>query len=267
MAIEFKNVSFRYPNGYMANENLNLIIREGEQVAIVGQNGAGKTTAVKLMNGLHKPCEGEVLIDGTDTKTKTAAQIARTVGYVFQNPDDQIFNPDVRSEVAYMPTKMKLSETEIKERVKWAMELTDIKKYRKENPLDIPYPIRKFVTIASVLAAKPKYIILDEPTAGQDRHGIEILKNLLHVLKEDNVGVITITHDMEFVADNFQRIVAMAQKNIIADGTKEEIFWNEAVLADSKICKPVIGELSELLGLSRKTLYLDEIVEEIKKHC
>ena len=232
MAIEFKNVSFRYPNGYMANENLNLIIREGEQVAIVGQNGAGKTTAVKLMNGLHKPCEGEVLIDGTDTKTKTAAQIARTVGYVFQNPDDQIFNPDVRSEVAY-----------------------------------IPYPIRKFVTIASVLAAKPKYIILDEPTAGQDRHGIEILKNLLHVLKEDNVGVITITHDMEFVADNFQRIVAMAHKNIIADGTKEEIFWNEAVLEDSKICKPVIGELSELLGLSRKTLYLDEIVEEIKKHC
>ena len=147
------------------------------------------------------------------------------------------------------------------------MELTDIKKYRKENPLDIPYPIRKFVTIASVLAAKPKYIILDEPTAGQDRHGIEILKNLLHVLKEDNVGVITITHDMEFVADNFQRIVAMAHKNIIADGTKEEIFWNEAVLADSKICKPVIGELSELLGLSRKTLYLDEIVEQIKKHC
>ena len=200
MAIEFKNVSFSYPNGYVANENLNLMIQEGERVAIVGQNGAGKTTAVKLMNGLHKPSEGDVFVDGVDTKTKTTARIAKCVGYVFQNPDDQIFNPDVYSEIAYMPQKMGLPEKEIKERVKWAMELTDTKQYRKDNPLDIPYPIRKFISIASVLAMKPKYVILDEPTAGQDKHGIEILEKLMDKLEEEKIGVITITHDMEFVA-------------------------------------------------------------------
>lgn len=265
MAIEFKNVSFSYPNGYLANENLNLTVHEGERVAIVGQNGAGKTTAVKLMNGLHKPSDGQVLIDGSDTKTKTTAQIARNVGYVFQNPDDQIFNPDVYSEVAYMPRKMGLSEKEVKECVKWAMELTDTKQYYKENPLDIPYPIRKFVTIASVLAMKPKYIILDEPTAGQDKHGIEVLKKLMDQLQEERIGVITITHDMEFVAENFKRIVAMAHKNIIADGTPQDIFWNEGILEEAKICKPQIGELSEKLDFKTQTLYIDELIEVIKK--
>ncbi|CDD07035.1 putative uncharacterized protein [Dorea sp. CAG:317] len=264
MAIEFKNVSFSYPNGYVANENLNLMIQEGERVAIVGQNGAGKTTAVKLMNGLHKPSEGDVFVDGVDTKTKTTAQIAKCVGYVFQNPDDQIFNPDVYSEIAYMPQKMGLPEKEIKERVKWAMELTDTKQYRKDNPLDIPYPIRKFISIASVLAMKPKYVILDEPTAGQDKHGIEILEKLMDKLEEEKIGVITITHDMEFVAGNFKRIIAMAHKNIIADGTAEEIFWNEKIVEEAKICKPQIGELSEELNVGVKTLYLEQLVEAIK---
>lgn len=265
MAIEFKDVSFAYPNGYVANEHLNLRIEEGERVAIVGQNGAGKTTAVKLMNRLHKATSGQVLVDGVDTAKKTTAQIAKHVGYVFQNPDDQIFNPDVFSEVAYMPRKLKLSEKEIKERVKWAMELTDTKKYRRQNPLDIPYPIRKFVTIAAVLATKPKYVILDEPTAGQDRHGIEILNHLLDELEKSEIGVVTITHDMEFVADNFKRIVAMAHKNIIADGTAEEIFWNEDILTESKIKKPQIGELSEMLGVEKRTLCLDELADEIKR--
>ena len=100
MAIEFKNVSFSYPNGYVANENLNLMIQEGERVAIVGQNGAGKTTAVKLLNGLHKPSEGDVFVDGVDTKTKTTAQIAKCVGYVFQNPDDQIFKYNVGCQIS-----------------------------------------------------------------------------------------------------------------------------------------------------------------------
>ena len=266
MAIEFKEVSFKYPNGYLANEKLNLTIHEGEKVAIVGQNSAGKTTAVKLMNGLHKPSEGTVLIDGVDTKTKTTAQIAKAVGYVFQNPDDQIFNPDVYSEVAYMLKKLKLPEKDLKGRVKWALELTDTKKYRKKNPLDIPYPIRKFVTIAAVLATDPKYIILDEPTAGQDTHGIKILEKIMDEMTERGTAVITITHDMGFVVNNFQRVIAMAHKNIIADGTPQDIFWNEKVLREARICRPQIGEISAGLQLEKQTLYMNEIVREIKRY-
>ncbi len=264
MAIELKDVSFAYPGCKdCANENLNLVINEGERVAIVGQNGAGKTTAVKLMNGLNKPAKGDVLVDGINTKSKTTAQIAKYVGYVFQNPDDQIFNQTVISEIEYMPRYCKLDEKEIKRRVDRAVEMAGISRYLKKNPFDIPYPIRKFVAIAAVLATEPKYLILDEPTAGQDKWGIQILESMIDTLGKENVGVITITHDMEFVADNFKRVVAMAHKNIIADGTAQDIFWNEAVVQESRIKKPQIGELAKAVGIPGKILFCDELVKEI----
>lgn len=263
-AIQFKNVTFAYPNGFVANENLNLVINSGERVAIVGQNGAGKTTAVKLMNGLNKPTSGDVLVNGINTKDKTTAQIAKTVGYVFQNPDDQIFNKDVITEIEYMPRYFKFSEEEIKRRVKRAVSLTGIEPYLNKNPFDIPYSIRKFVTIAAVLATETEYIILDEPTAGQDLHGIQILSNLIDVLEDEKVSVITISHDMEFVADNFKRVVAMANKHIIADGDARDIFWNDEVVKESRIKKPEIGELARDLKLDGDILYRNELIESLK---
>ncbi len=264
MAIEFKNVSFRYPNGFLANKNLNLRIEEGERVAIVGQNGAGKTTAVKLMNGLHKPTEGDVFIDGINTKERTTAEIAKYVGYVFQNPDEQIFNPDVRSEVSYMPKHLKMEDEEVIRRIRWAMELTGVRQYQKINPLDMPYPIRKFVTIAAVIAMEPRYVILDEPTAGQDLKGIKILEKLLDELQQRGISVITITHDMEFVANNFERVIAMANKEIIADNNAKEIFWNQDILDESKIKKPQIAEVAERLGIAGNILYMDELIGQIR---
>lgn len=263
MPIELKNVSFAYQGKYLANEHLNLFINDGERVAIVGQNGAGKTTAVKLMNGLNKPTEGDVIIDGVNTKDKTTAQIARTVGYVFQNPDDQIFNQTVSSEIEYMPRYYKLEEKEMRRRVDRAVEMTGIKKYLKKNPFDIPYSIRKFVAIAAVLATEPKYVILDEPTAGQDRWGTNILENMIETLDNENVSVITITHDMEFVANNFKRVIAMAHKNIIADGTVQDIFWNEDIVAESRIKKPQIGEVAKALDLPGKILFSEELVKAV----
>ena len=109
-AIELKDVTFAYPNGHIANENLHLTIESGERVAIVGQNGAGKTTAVKLMNGLNKPTKGDVLVNGINTKENTTARISAQVGYVFQNPDDQIFNSNVKKEIEYMLHYLKLDK-------------------------------------------------------------------------------------------------------------------------------------------------------------
>jgi len=263
MAIEIKNASFAYPNGFVALENINLTIQEGERVAIVGQNGAGKTTAVKMINGLNKPSQGDVLIDGINSKDKTTAFLARKVGYVFQNPDDQIFNQTVKDEIEYMPRYFKFSEKEIKERVNYAIELSGIDKFLKINPYDLPFPIRKFVAIAAVIVSKPKYIILDEPTAGQDKHGIEILSNMIDRLQQDGVTVVTITHDMEFAVNNFHRVVAMAHKNIIADGTPQEIFWNEWVINEEKIKKPTLGELAKQLSLDGNILFCDELVAKL----
>jgi energy-coupling factor transport system ATP-binding protein len=263
MAIEIRNASFAYPNGFVAIDNISITINDGERVAIVGQNGAGKTTAVKMMNGLNKPSSGDVVIDGINTKEKTTAFVAKMVGYVFQNPDDQIFNRTVKLEIEYMPRYFKFPEKEIKERIDYAVELSGIEKYLDINPYDLPYPIRKFVAIAAVIASRPKYIILDEPTAGQDKHGIEILSKMIDRLQADGVTVITITHDMEFAVNNFNRIVAMAHKHIIADGTAKEVFWNEAVIADARIKKPQIGELAKQLSLDGNILFCDELVARL----
>lgn len=264
--IEFKDVSFSYPDGFVANEHLNLKIRHGERVAIVGQNGAGKTTAVKLMNGLNKPSEGDVFVNGINTKTKTAAQISRYVGYVFQNPDDQIFNQDVVSEITYMPRYMKLPDEEIKKRLEYAIKMTHLDEYRKSNPLDIPYSIRKFVSIAAILAVEPEHIILDEPTAGQDVKGIRILTELLDELRDRGITVITITHDMEFVANNFERVIVMANKKIIEDGNVRDIFWDDQVLKESHIKRPQIGELAYNLKLKENILFRDELLQLLIKN-
>ena len=261
--IEIKNASFRYPNGFVALENIDLTIHEGEKVAIVGQNGAGKTTCVKMMNGLNRPFEGDVIVDGINTKDVTVATVARKVGYVFQNPDEQIFNNTARKEIEFMPRYYKLPEEEVKKRVDYAVEVCDLGKYMETNPYEIPYPIRKFVAIAAVIASNPKYIILDEPTAGQDLHGTQVLGNMIDRLTKDGITMITITHDMEFAVRNFDRIIAMAHKNIICDGSAQDVFWNEEVVADAKIKKPTIGELAKRLGLDGKILFSEELVEKL----
>ncbi|AXN37709.1 energy-coupling factor ABC transporter ATP-binding protein [Peribacillus butanolivorans] len=260
-AIELKDVTFAYPNGYIANENLHLTIESGERVAIVGQNGAGKTTAVKLMNGLNKPTKGDVLVNGINTKENTTARISAQVGYVFQNPDDQIFNSNVKKEIEYMLHYLKLDKKEIDRRVNRAVELTGIRDYLEMNPYDVPYSTRKFISVAAILAIETPYIILDEPTAGQDLNGIKTLTTLMDVLRDEGKSVITITHDMEFVADNFSRVVAMANKRIIADGTAREIFWNQEVVKQAKIKKTQIAELANELGVGSDVLYRNELVE------
>lgn len=260
MSIEIRHADFAYPDGFVANRDLNLTVEPGERLAIVGQNGAGKTTAVKLMNGLHKPTGGDVLVDGQNTKEHTTAQIARTVGYVFQNPDDQIFNQTVRAEIEYMPRYFKLQQAEIDRRIERAVAMTGLESYLKKNPFDIPYPIRKFVTIAAVLVTEPKYVIFDEPTAGQDRRGTLLLESILERLQAEGIAVVTITHDMEFVARNFARVVAMAHGNILADGSARQIFGSAEVVAEARLRRPQLSELAGRLGVGENFLSGSELI-------
>lgn len=246
--IEFKNASFRYPNDTLANEELNLRIEQGERVAIIGQNGAGKTTAVKMMNGLHKPTQGDVIVNGVNTKERTTAQISHMVGYVFQNPDDQIFNTTVRAELEFWPKYQKLPQEDMDARVARAVEMTGIRQYMDLNPYEIPYSTKKFVSIAAILAVQTPYLVLDEPTAGQDIHGVNCLVHIMDTLRSEGKGVIVITHDMEFVARNFERVIVMAHRHIIADGPVHEVFQNDEVLRAAAIQKPQIGQLAASLG-------------------
>lgn len=259
MSIELTDVTFRYPDGSLAVDGVNLQIAAGERVAIVGQNGAGKTTTVKLMNGLLKPTSGTVTVDGVDTRSQTTATTARSVAYVFQNPDDQIFASDVLGELEYMPRYDKWSEEKTRERVTRAVRMSGIGKFLDVNPNDLPFAIKKFVAIGAVLVGEPRYMILDEPTAGLDSRGLALLNRTIGQLQDEGVAVITITHDMRFVADSFHRVVAMAHRQVIADGPVEEVFGQDGTLRDARLQRPEAARLARDLGLQTTALGIDEI--------
>ena len=265
MAIEVQNITFSYPGSPVtAVENVSFKIEKGERVAIIGQNGAGKSTTVKLIDNIYKPVSGTILIDGIDTKDKSTAQIAPHVGYVFQNPNDQIFNDQVAKEIEYVLRYWKLPEKEIATRRDMALDITGIRPYIDMHPFDIPLPIRKFLTVAVVLAVGPDYVILDEPTAGQDNWGRTQLKKIMDYLQSEGKAIITISHDMEFVAENFDRVIVMAHKNVIADGAVRDIFYQSDILADARVKPPICTEIAQALGLPTKVLNLSELVDAVQ---
>lgn len=258
--IELKDVSFAYPGGYLAVDGVSMSIEKGENVAIVGQNGAGKTTTVKLFNALHYPTGGDVIINGKSTKGQTTAQVSRTVGYVFQNPDDQIFHSTVLAEVEFGPRMMKLPEEKIKELVDFALKITGMKRFREENPYNLPLSVRKFVTIAAIIAMDCDVMIFDEPTAGQDYDGNRRLSRILRDLTAKGKTLITISHDMVFVADNFSRVIVMSNKKVILDSTPKQVFWNLPILEEAMLKQPYVSRICHSLGLSSSVTQMDEAV-------
>lgn len=265
--IQLKDVNFSYPDGTVALEGLTVGIKTGERVAIVGQNGAGKTTAVKLMNGLLKPTSGVVTVDDWTTTDKTTAQLSRKVGYVFQNPDDQIFHNEVIDEVRFGPKNMGFEEEKVNELTDWAIGLCGINEYRDENPYNLPYSMRKFVTVASVIAMDGDVVILDEPTAGQDKVGLEILGRVLDDLQNRGKTVITITHDMEFVAEHFDRLIVMANRRIIADGQASAIFYQDEILKESMLKPPASANIARMLGLPEGIIRRQDLALKIKQQA
>ncbi len=258
--LELANVSYTYPNGFEAVRDVSLKVELGESVAIIGQNGAGKTTTVKLMNGLLKPTQGEVLVEGRSTKGATTAEISRSVGYVFQNPDDQIFQETIYKEIAYGLVSQKLTKELIQQRVVEVATLCGLAESLTEHPYNLPYSKRKFVTIAAVIAMDPQVIILDEPTAGQDRQSTELLGQIIEQLAQKGKSVITITHDMEFVASQFKRVIVFANKAKRKDGSPEQIFWDEQLLKLANLKQPYICQLAKLLGKTG-VMTIEELLE------
>lgn len=248
-SVRLEGVGFRYPNGHIALESVDLDVEAGEAVAVIGQNGAGKTTMAKLMNGLLRPTSGVVRIGGDDSSSRTAAQISRDVGYVFQNPDDQIFHHDVESEIAFGPKKQGFRGEELESRVTQAAEEAGVLEFLDENPYDLPYAVRKFVTIACTLATGCGALVLDEPTAGQDGHGAERLAHLVAQQTAKGRTVITITHDMEFVADVFDRVVVMAERRVVIDTKARDAFWDLPALEAASVAQPHLSALAGALAL------------------
>jgi len=246
--IEVKDVYFTYPNGVEALRGVSLIIPDGEFMAVMGQNGAGKTTLVKHFNGLLKPTRGEVVVDGISTQKVSVAQLARKVGFVFQNPDHQLFCETVEDEVAFALRNFGFEEEAIKRRVTWALNLLDVEQYRTASPFMLSGGERKRVALASILAWDPNVVILDEPTIGQDHQQKEKLRHFILQLNAQKKTVVVVTHDVEFVAECNPRVVLMSDGKIVADGGAEEILTNPKLVAQASIVPPQITQI--FLGLS-----------------
>jgi len=266
-AIEVHNLYFKYEDSSeYALKNINLEINPGEKVAIVGENGAGKTTLIKHFNGLLKPTKGSVKIFGIDTKQTTVASLARKVGLVFQNPDHQFFAESVEKEIEFALRNFGFSETEIKTTVDKMLKFFGLEKYRNSSPFTLSGGEKKRLAIASVLCYNPDIVVLDEPTVGQDIIQKRKLSFLLEKITEMNKTVIVVSHDIDFIAENFERVIVMAQGQIIADGSVEKILTNRKVLRQARLLPPQVTlyawHLSDL-GIPENIIKLNILLEEI----
>jgi len=268
--IQVKKLFFTYPDGTQALKDINLEIVKNEFIALIGQNGSGKTTLSKCLNGLYKPTSGDVIVDGLNSKDSSILQMVRRVGYVFQNPDHQLFNNTCWDEIAYGPRNIQLSKGEVKERVEEAIQVVGLPEiYHREHPFFLSKGLRQRVAIASILALRPEVIIVDEPTTGQDaRQSREIMDFLKSLNEEHGHTIIIITHDMPIVGQYARRVIAMANAQIIVDGSTADVFTQADMLRKTFLAPPQITQLAQSvgeLGFNPGTLTVDEMTGQFFK--
>jgi energy-coupling factor transport system ATP-binding protein len=249
--IRVEKMDFVYPDGTPALFDINLEIGEQEFIAFIGQNGSGKTTLSKCLNGLLKPTAGSILVEGLDTRQRgIVKQLVTKVGYVFQNPDHQLFNRSVKSEIAYGPRNINLPEEEVEQRVREAAQVAGVSESLFEtHPYFLPKGLRQRVAIASILALKPKTIIVDEPTTGQDMlQSIEVMNFLRRLWQEEGHTIVIITHEMRIVADYAERTVVLGQGRILLDGATRDVFAQPEILQQTFVEPPQITRLAQSLN-------------------
>jgi energy-coupling factor transport system ATP-binding protein len=257
--IEVKDLSYTYmektPLAHRALSGVDLTVEEGECVAIIGHTGSGKSTLIQHFNGLLRPQRGKVVVDGRDLSDPKLdiKELRRKVGLVFQNPEDQLFEKLVGDDIAFGPFKMGLPLKEVRDRVRWAMEMVGLSfDVMKDRPTySLSGGQKRKVALAGVLALRPKVLVLDEPTAGLDpRSRIELLDRIEGFNRKEKLTVIFVSHNMEEVASLADRILVMAAGKIIAQGTPREIFGNRDILLKHRIGTPETVEiLYRLQGL------------------
>jgi energy-coupling factor transport system ATP-binding protein len=250
-SLALEGVGFVYPDGTRALDGINLTIGAGECVAVVGQNGSGKSTMVRQLDGLLRPTEGRVLHDGVDIAGQRVAALAARVGIVFQNPDRQIFAGKVRAEVEFGPRILGRTAKEAEAAAAAALDAVGLSDLADANPYDLGYSRRKLLTLASILAMSTPVVVLDEPTTGQDARGVGRVQRVVHDLAAAGRTVIAISHDMRFVAETFQRVVVMGAGRVVLDGSPDDVFQESAwpTLASTYLEPPLAARVGARLGL------------------
>jgi energy-coupling factor transport system ATP-binding protein len=246
--LKVRDLTFGYENGPAALQGVSFSVRKGEFVALLGQNGSGKTTLAKHFNGLLLPSQGEVRVEGVDTKEAGLARLSRQVGFVFQNPDHQIFAESVREDVAFGPKLAGLAGSELKDRVEQALRAVGLAEKGDCDPFSLTKGERQKVAVASVLATRPEMIIFDEPTTGLDYRELCAMMELIANLNRAGHTILMITHCMWLVARYAQRALVLHQGRLAMDGSPRSLFSQEARLQEFSLRPPQIARFSNRIG-------------------
>lgn len=262
--IEIRNVSFSHTPTTQIFNNLNLSFAPGA-CAIVGQNGTGKTTLLKILRGLLTPKSGSVLLNGKDIAECTVPSLAKDIGFVFQNPDDQIFESTVIREVMFGLLKIGIDKDKALIRAKESLKLVGLLDKSEVNPYDLSLCERKMVSIASILAMDTKVVILDEPTIAQDDCGKRCIESIIKRLVSQGKTIIAVLHDMDFVARVFNRVVVLSNGRILFDGTARDAFRRDDILSSAHLDKPDVVKLCEKLGYENTFLSVEDFVNSYRE--
>jgi len=256
-----ENASYIYPeSGQPALYNVNLTFKKGEFVAVLGHNGSGKSTMAKLLNGVLLPTSGKVTVEGLNTATiENILDIRRRVGMVFQNPDNQIVATVVEEDVAFGPENLGLTPEDIRTRVDLALRAVNMYEYRKHAPHLLSGGQKQRVAIAGIIAMRPDYIVLDEPTAMLDPAGrAEVMETILQLNREEGITIILITHFMQEAA-MADRVIVTDKGHVIMDGTPEAVLTKREALRKARLDSPQVTELLYRLRASGMPVDADKI--------
>ena len=269
--METKNLHLTYPDGTPALKDINLSIKRGEFLGILGANGSGKTTFLKILNGLLKPTKGEIYLEGESIKSIHKDTLFKRVCTCFQNPDDQLFSPTVSEDIAFGPANMGLKKDDVRERVKYALSAVSMLEFADKAIHNLSFGEKKRICLAGVLAMGPEVMLLDEPTSCLDPAGVNSIMRLLRKLnKENGITMIMSTHSVDLVPLFIDRVVILNKGKIILDGKPEEAFSQVEIIRDAKLRLPRIGHLFEILrkndgvNFNGLPLTIGEAREEIK---
>lgn len=263
MHIKVDNLSFSYGNSSQTLEDISFEISGGERVALTGHNGSGKSTLVKHLNGLLKPSAGNVFIEGENSAEFRPAELSREVALLFQNPDDQICKRTVLDEVGFGPENLGYSEEKRKTLVEEALNLFDLQQCKHKNPHDFGYSERKRIAMASIVAMDTKVLVFDEPTAGLDPYELSLFITALDKLALQGKTVITISHDMDFVAENFSRVISLDSGRKVFDGRVRTLFKEQQVMKQCGLIPPQVMQLCHALKMDSVVLNPDEFIEQL----
>ena len=246
--IVVEDVAYTYEDGTTALSGVDLTLSPGDFVALLGPNGSGKTTLAKHLDGLLKPTKGRVRVEHKDTRTTPVAELARLVGYIFQNPDHQIFAPTVREEIAFGPRVQGLPASVVDQRVVDALERFGLMPYADLPPALLGFGQRRQVALAAVIATEPKVLILDEPAGGLDERSRRELMQVVAAFNALGRTVVLITHDMRLVAEYARRAVVLLAGRVLFDGTPHALFTRPDILAQAGLTLPPVTQLANRLS-------------------